>query len=230
MSQACVEQSSSQPSLRRKLAHRYAGEPLRYHCCASARESEHSQRCATDQHPSVIDDARARISAEHQTDRHRRGGHSTWSSRARISSTVRTVAGRPHSLSLMHDLVIRNGRIIDGSGNPGFNGDIAIDGEQIVAVGTDIGAGTREIDADDRVVTPGFVDTHTHYDAQATWDPDLTPSGWHGVTSAVMGNCGVGFAPASPDRRDTLIQLMEGVEDIPGAGLSISAPRSPTVR
>ncbi len=130
----------------------------------------------------------------------------------------------------MHDLVIRNGRIIDGSGNPGFNGDIAIDGEQIVAVGTDIGAGTREIDADDRVVTPGFVDTHTHYDAQATWDPDLTPSGWHGVTSAVMGNCGVGFAPASPDRRDTLIQLMEGVEDIPGAGLSISAPRSPTVR
>ncbi len=120
----------------------------------------------------------------------------------------------------MHDLVIRNGQIIDGSGNPGFAGDIAIDGEQIVAVGADIGAGTREIDADGRVVTPGFVDTHTHYDAQATWDPDLTPSGWHGVTSAVMGNCGVGFAPASPDRRDTLIQLMEGVEDIPGAALT----------
>jgi len=120
----------------------------------------------------------------------------------------------------MHDLVIRNGRIIDGSGTPATPGDIAIDGETIVAVGTDIGAGHREIDAEGRVVTPGFVDTHTHYDAQATWDPELTPSGWHGVTSVVMGNCGVGFAPVEPDRRDWLIELMEGVEDIPGAALT----------
>ncbi|MEZ5167836.1 MAG: amidohydrolase family protein [Acidimicrobiales bacterium] len=120
----------------------------------------------------------------------------------------------------MHDLVIRNGRIIDGSGGPATHGDIAVDGETIVAVGSSVGSGAREIDADGRVVTPGFVDTHTHYDAQATWDPDLTPSGWHGVTSVVMGNCGVGFAPAAPDRRDWLIELMEGVEDIPGAALT----------
>ncbi|MDW3220714.1 MAG: amidohydrolase family protein [Acidimicrobiales bacterium] len=120
----------------------------------------------------------------------------------------------------MHDLVIRNGRIIDGSGAPATTGDIAIDDETIVDVGSDVGRGHREIDADGRVVTPGFVDTHTHYDAQATWDPELTPSGWHGVTSVVMGNCGVGFAPVEPDRRDWLIELMEGVEDIPGAALT----------
>jgi len=120
----------------------------------------------------------------------------------------------------MHDLVIRNGIVIDGSGGARRAADVAIDGDLIVEVGPDVGAGRREIDADGRVVTPGFVDTHTHYDAQATWDPELTPSGWHGVTTAVMGNCGVGFAPAAADRRDFLIQLMEGVEDIPGAALT----------
>lgn len=120
----------------------------------------------------------------------------------------------------MHDLVVRNGEVIDGSGGPRRMADIAIDGDRITAVGADVSAGRREIDADGRLVTPGFVDTHTHYDAQATWDPELTPSGWHGVTTAVMGNCGVGFAPAAADRRDFLIQLMEGVEDIPGAALT----------
>lgn len=131
----------------------------------------------------------------------------------------------------MHDLVIRNGRIIDGSpdgstelrstgvGDDGV-GDIAIDGETIVEVGPNLGAGRREIDAGGRTITPGFVDTHTHYDAQATWDPELTPSGWHGVTSVVMGNCGVGFAPVAEDRREWLIELMEGVEDIPGSALT----------
>jgi len=119
----------------------------------------------------------------------------------------------------MHDLVIRNGTLIDGSGGASRRADIAIDGSVITKVGGDVGAGRRTIDADGMLVTPGFVDMHTHYDAQATWDPELTPSGWHGVTTAVMGNCGVGFAPADPSRHDWLIELMEGVEDIPGAAL-----------
>jgi N-acyl-D-aspartate/D-glutamate deacylase len=122
----------------------------------------------------------------------------------------------------MHDLVIRNGTVVDGSGAPAQVDDVAIDGDRISAVGTVDGRGRREIDADGRLVTPGFVDIHTHYDGQATWDPEITPSSWHGVTTIVMGNCGVGFAPADPDprRRSWLIQLMEGVEDIPGAALS----------
>jgi len=120
----------------------------------------------------------------------------------------------------MHDLVIRNGTLIDGSGRPPRPGDVAIDGETITAVEPGVGPGRREIDADGAIVTPGWVDVHTHYDAQATWDPELTPSGWHGVTTAVMGNCGVGFAPAHADRRQWLIELMEGVEDIPGAALA----------
>jgi N-acyl-D-aspartate/D-glutamate deacylase len=120
----------------------------------------------------------------------------------------------------MHDLVIRNGTIVDGTGKSRVVGDIAIDGETISAVGDVSDNGRREIDATGMLVTPGFVDMHTHYDAQATWDPYITPSGWHGVTTVVMGNCGVGFAPARADRRDFLIRLMEGVEDIPGAALT----------
>lgn len=118
-----------------------------------------------------------------------------------------------------HDLVIRNGTIIDGSGDGRFGGDVAIDGGTITAVGRVDGSGRREIDADGRVVAPGFVDIHTHYDGQATWDGQLAPSSWHGVTTVVMGNCGVGFAPVFEHDRERLIQLMEGVEDIPGTAL-----------
>src|SRR5262245_35215187 len=119
----------------------------------------------------------------------------------------------------MHDLVIRGGLVVDGSGEPARQADIAIDGDRITIVGEVTDDGRREIDATGRLVTPGFVDIHTHYDGQATWDPEVTPSGWHGVTTVVMGNCGVGFAPANPEKRDWLIQLMEGVEDIPGTAL-----------
>jgi N-acyl-D-amino-acid deacylase len=123
----------------------------------------------------------------------------------------------------MHDLVIRNGTVVDGSGGPARApgaADVAVDGERIVAVGRVDERGRREIDADGNLVTPGFVDIHTHYDGQATWDPEISPSSWHGVTTIVMGNCGVGFAPADPAKRDWLIQLMEGVEDIPGTALA----------
>ena len=120
--------------------------------------------------------------------------------------------------------VIQNAYLVDGSGSPAMHADIAFEGDFI----TDVAAPqslptpstTRVIDADGRLVTPGWVDIHTHYDAQATWDPWLTPSSWHGVTSVVMGNCGVGFAPASSDRHDWLIALMEGVEDIPGTAMT----------
>ncbi|MFT4583465.1 MAG: N-acyl-D-amino-acid deacylase [Gammaproteobacteria bacterium] len=120
----------------------------------------------------------------------------------------------------MHDIVIRNAKIVDGSGSPASFGDVAIEGERIVAVGEKLGKGTQEIDADGLMLSPGWVDVHTHYDGQATWDPYLTPSCWHGVTTAVMGNCGVGFAPVREEKRDWLIGLMEGVEDIPGAALA----------
>jgi len=120
----------------------------------------------------------------------------------------------------MHDLVIRGGTIIDGTGKPGFAGDLAIDGGRITAVGGKAGPARREIGADGLLVTPGCVDVHTHYDGQATWDPILAPSSWHGVTTILFGNCGVGFAPVQPHHRDALIDLMEGVEDIPGPVLA----------
>ena len=126
----------------------------------------------------------------------------------------------------MHDLVIRGGTLVDGSGTPPRAADIAIDGERITAVGRGVGPGQREIPASGLLVTPGWVDIHTHYDGQVTWDPYLTPSCWHGVTTVVMGNCGVGFAPARPDRHDWLIGLMEGVEDIPGTALAAGIPWS----
>jgi N-acyl-D-aspartate/D-glutamate deacylase len=120
----------------------------------------------------------------------------------------------------MHDLVIRGGKLVDGTGAEARVADVAIDGDRIVAVGTDVGEGRREIDAAGLLVTPGWVDIHTHYDGQVTWDTHLTPSGWNGVTTIVMGNCGVGFAPVKPGKEEFLIQLMEGVEDIPGTALS----------
>jgi N-acyl-D-aspartate/D-glutamate deacylase len=120
----------------------------------------------------------------------------------------------------MFDLVIRGGTVVDGTGGDAFVADIAIDGDRIVAVGENLGKGREEIDAAGRIVTPGFVDVHTHYDGQATWDQEMAPSSWHGVTTVVMGNCGVGFAPAKPDRHEWLISLMEGVEDIPGTALA----------
>jgi N-acyl-D-aspartate/D-glutamate deacylase len=120
---------------------------------------------------------------------------------------------------LSADLVIRNGTVVDGTGGPPRRADVAVEGQRIVAVGDDIGTGRREIDADGMLVTPGFIDPHTHYDGQATWDPLLAPSSHHGVTTVAMGNCGVGFAPVAPDRHDWLIAMMEGVEDIPGTAL-----------
>jgi N-acyl-D-aspartate/D-glutamate deacylase len=120
--------------------------------------------------------------------------------------------------------VIQNAYLVDGSGSPARHADIAFEGDFITEVAApnslSTPSTTQVIDADGRLVTPGWVDIHTHYDAQATWDPWLTPSSWHGVTSVVMGNCGVGFAPAASDRHDWLIALMEGVEDIPGTAMT----------
>ena len=119
----------------------------------------------------------------------------------------------------MHDIIIRGGLVYDGSGAEPRHADIAIDGERITAVGELTKNALEEIDASGHIVTPGFVDIHTHFDGQVTWDPYLAPSSCHGVTTIVMGNCGVGFAPCKPEQRDWLIGLMEGVEDIPGTAL-----------
>src|SRR5262249_27652701 len=128
---------------------------------------------------------------------------------------------RPAAYSeAMFDLVIRNGIVIDGSGGPRRVADVAVHDGKIAGIGSGLGARRRGVDADGLLVTPGFVDIHTHYDGQATWDPDVTPSSWHGVTTTVFGNCGVGFAPVRPGSSGYLINLMEGVEDIPGTVLS----------
>jgi len=120
----------------------------------------------------------------------------------------------------MHDIVIRGGTIIDGMGKAPFTGDVAITGERIAEVGGKQGPGRREIDATGLLVTPGWVDAHTHYDGQAMWDPLISPSCWHGVTTALFGNCGVGFAPVRREHRGALMDLMEGVEEIPGVVLA----------
>jgi N-acyl-D-amino-acid deacylase len=119
-----------------------------------------------------------------------------------------------------HELVIRGGTVVDGTGAPARTADVAIDGGRITEVGKVDAKGAREVDADGLVVSPGWVDIHTHYDGQVTWDPEVSPSSWHGVTTVVMGNCGVGFAPVRPDGHEFLIELMEGVEDIPGTALA----------
>src|SRR6202171_3582499 len=126
----------------------------------------------------------------------------------------------PEGAASMHDIVIRGGTIIDGTGKAPFTGDVAIDGGRIVNVGGRQGPGRREIDAAGLLVTPGWVDAHTHYDGQAMWDPLLSPSCWHGVTTALFGNCGVGFAPVRREHRGALMDLMEGVEEIPGVVLA----------
>jgi len=123
-------------------------------------------------------------------------------------------------MTASHDLVIRNGTVMDGSGGVPFAADVAVDNGKISAVGQVSGSGREEIDAKGLSVTPGWVDVHTHYDGQAVWDSHLAPSSWHGVTTLVMGNCGVGFAPCKPGDRGKLIELMEGVEDLPGPCLN----------
>ncbi|WBH17814.1 N-acyl-D-amino-acid deacylase family protein [Sphingomonas radiodurans] len=120
----------------------------------------------------------------------------------------------------MYDLLVKNGTIVDGTGAPSFRGDLAVRDGKIVAVGDASGPARETIDAEGCIVTPGFVDIHTHYDGQVSWDQVLAPSSINGVTSAAMGNCGVGFAPARADKHDWLIQLLEGVEDIPGTALA----------
>ncbi len=120
----------------------------------------------------------------------------------------------------MHDLVVKGGTVVDGTGAPARTADVAITDGVVTDVGKVVGQARTKVDADGALVTPGFVDVHTHFDGQVTWDPLLTPSCWHGVTTIVMGNCGVGFAPVKPDKHDWLIGLMEGVEDIPGAALA----------
>src|SRR6201996_721601 len=131
---------------------------------------------------------------------------------------------REVAMERAYDLVVRGGLIHDGQGGEAFEGDVAIKDGLIAAVGEVSGAGAEEIDAKGQVVAPGFVDIHTHYDGQATWENRMEPSSWHGVTPVVMGNCGVGFAPCKPGDHDRLVRLMEGVEDIPFPVLTEGLP------
>jgi N-acyl-D-aspartate/D-glutamate deacylase len=130
------------------------------------------------------------------------------------------IASKATAMQPEFDLVVRGGTVFDGLGAEGRDADIAVRDGKVAAVGKFAGAGRDEIDARGRIVAPGFVDIHTHYDGQATWTSQLSPSSWHGVTTAVMGNCGVGFAPCHPDDHAELIRLMEGVEDIPAPVLA----------
>ena len=124
----------------------------------------------------------------------------------------------------MADLIIRGGTIVDGTGTTPYEGDIAITAGKITEIGRVTASAPEEIDASGKLVTPGFVDLHTHYDAQVTWSSQVTPSSWNGVTTVLIGNCGVGFAPCLPERRDMLVELMEGVEDIPEVVLTAGLP------
>src|ERR1700722_13712493 len=127
-------------------------------------------------------------------------------------------------MTTIYDLVIRNGLIVDGSGGEPFQADVAVKDGRIAIVGAVDNTGKDEIDATGRLVTPGFVDIHTHYDGQAIWSNQLNPSSSHGVTTVVVGNCGVGFAPCRPADHDLLIKVMEGVEDIPGVVMAEGLP------
>ncbi|MCZ6890160.1 MAG: amidohydrolase family protein [Gammaproteobacteria bacterium] len=124
----------------------------------------------------------------------------------------------------MIDLIVKNAKIVDGSGDAAFTGDVAVADGKITDVGKVSGKARTTIDADGRLLTPGFVDIHTHFDGQVCWDKQVTPSCWHGVTTVVMGNCGVGFAPVHPGKEDDLVELMESVEDIPGSALHQGIP------
>jgi N-acyl-D-amino-acid deacylase len=128
-------------------------------------------------------------------------------------------------MSRSYDIVVRGGLIVDGSGGEPFIADVGVRDGRITCVGTLAGSGEAELDARGCLVTPGFVDLHTHYDGQVTWENTLSPSSSHGVTTVVMGNCGVGFAPARRAQQDLAIALMEGVEDIPGVVMTEGIPR-----
>src|ERR1700751_2619276 len=123
-----------------------------------------------------------------------------------------------------YDLLIRNGLVVDGTGGSPFEADVGIQGNRIAAIGKLSVAGSEEIDAKRKLVPPGFVDVHTHYDGQVTWEQRLAPSSNHGVTTVVMGNCGVGFAPSRPEHRELMVRLMEGVEDIPDIVMTEGLP------
>jgi N-acyl-D-aspartate/D-glutamate deacylase len=140
------------------------------------------------------------------------------------ANTLPAKALEETEMALSPNLVIRNGTIMDGSGEDPFEADIAITGGRISGIGKSLLKGMEEIDAHGKLVTPGFVDVHTHYDAQVTWSSRLSPSSWNGVTTVLLGNCGVGFAPCHPGQRDMLVRLMEGVEDIPEVVLTEGLP------